>query len=440
MSVSDRILSVVTGRLPLARVREAASARTERARLLIPRSRRVWLGVSVVLVLGLTSTWVLWPGLANERTSVTATRPGGREARVARRDVEDVFLLTGEVRAVRSLEINTPQTSAWQLQIKWLAEDGAEVQAGDPLVEFDNSSVTQNLEETRLRLTQAEIERAGRERTVGAEREKRRAAVALAETELEKARLDADVPQELLSRRDWHLKQTALHEREAQLEKARAELATFEATSRAERANSRLAYEKATRDLTQGEKTMGLLAVRASRAGFFLVAPHWQRWAEDRKLQVGDSVWPGAVVASIPDLSELEVVALLPAVDEGAITAGAAARVVLDTYPERVFAGRVAQVATVAQEQSDRGGFDVRVALTQSDPRLLRPGMSVRVEVVRRRWVQALAVPRGAVLWREGRAWVLSPGGREREVGLEACLPLECVVTAGLTEGERVAL
>jgi HlyD family secretion protein len=434
--VPERIVSALDDHLPTT-ARRLARTLLARLRDLGSRSPRLVLGGALALAIGTAgaTAWWLWPRAG--RATAAFRRGHTREARVERRDVEDVFLLTREVRAVRSLEINTPQTESWQLQIKWLAEDGAEVREGDPVVELDSTSVVQNLEETRLRLTQAEIERAGRERTVGAEREKRRAAVTLAETEVEKARLEADLPLELLSRRDWHRKQTALHEREAQLAKARAELDLFQETSRAEAENSRLACEKASRKLAQGERTLTLLSVRAPRTGFFLVARNWQ---EDRKLQAGDSVFPGMAVASIPDLAEMEVLAQLAAVDEGALAIGAPVRAVLDTYPERLFAGRVAAVATVAREEYERGGFDVRVALAQSDPQLLRPGMSVRIEVVRRRWPQALAVPRGAVTWHEDRAVVRLPGDREREVRLEACLATECVVASGLSEGERVAL
>ena len=50
-----------------------------------------------------------------------------RAGRVEARAVEDVLVLTGEVRAVNSLKLDTPRSESWQEQIKWLAEDGAEV-------------------------------------------------------------------------------------------------------------------------------------------------------------------------------------------------------------------------------------------------------------------------------------------------------------------------
>ncbi len=76
---------------------------------------------------------------------------------VARRTLEDSFLLTGELQAVRSEELTVPRLEGGRVQVKWVAEDGAEVQAGETVVELDNTQVAQSLEEKRLRLTQAQI-------------------------------------------------------------------------------------------------------------------------------------------------------------------------------------------------------------------------------------------------------------------------------------------
>src|SRR5262245_46632370 len=85
-------------------------------------------------------------------------------SRAERRTLEDVCLLTGELRALRSTEISTPRIEQGQPQIQWLAEDGAEVKEGDLLVAFDNSSTVAGIEEKRTALTVAEIQRESRER------------------------------------------------------------------------------------------------------------------------------------------------------------------------------------------------------------------------------------------------------------------------------------
>jgi multidrug efflux pump subunit AcrA (membrane-fusion protein) len=71
----------------------------------------------------------------------------------------------------------------------------------------------------------------------------------------------------------------------------------------------------------------------------------------------------------------------------------------------------------------------------------MRPGMSVRVEVIRRAWERALTVPRRAVLRRDKGTFVARAGGGEPvAVGIAACTPTDCVIESGLSEGDHVRL
>jgi RND family efflux transporter MFP subunit len=373
----------------------------------------------------------------------SATASGGRpgEALVQSRPVEDVFVLTGEMAAVRSIELTVPRSDAGQ-QIKWLAEDGAEVRKGDHVVEFDNTQVVQRIEDLRLKARQAGIERESKERSLAAEEEKRRVAVEKAQIEHELAGVEAAVPAEVRSRAEWLEKQAAMRQAEAALAKAGAERDAFAVSSRAEREVLLFAEEKARRELESSERMLEGLTVRAPRDGILIVGQHWN-WNEDRKLQQGDTVWPGLTVASIPELGEMQVWGRLPEVDHGRIARGQAARCILDTYPGRVFAAKVEDVASVAEAGGGRvataGGYRVRLSLEKTEAAVMRPGMSVRVEVVRRSWPRALVVPRQAVRRKQGKT-VVSKEGRETEVRIAACTPLDCVVESGLAEGDRVAV
>lgn len=372
-----------------------------------------------------------------------ATTVGDTAATVRSAFAEDVFLLTGETAAVRSLDLTPPRSDSWELQIKWIAEEGAEVRAGDRVIEFDNTAVVQSLEERRLKGIQTRLERESKEGALAPEKERKRAAREKAEVEVEKARLDAAVPIELRARADWYKMQVGLREKETALQKAVDDERTFEASSKADIEVLRIAEEKARRDLDAAEKALDLLSVKAPRDGIFIVAPHFN---EDRGYQQGDTVFPGLRVASIPELAEMQVVAALPEVDHGRVEVGLPARCVLDTYPDQVFEGRVEDVAGVADaprrgRAAARSGFRVRLSLAKTDPARMRPGMSVRVEVIRKRWEKALLVPRAAVV-RVGEATFVKPRGfsARTPVRLAACLAVDCVVESGLKEGDRVAL
>jgi HlyD family secretion protein len=398
-----------------------------------------WRGLVVVLVTSLGG------GLSCRVASGSSNEAPAGEAQVVRRPVEDVFLLTGELRAVRSVSIVTPRGEG-ELQIRWMVDDGAEVAEGERVVEFDAARLIQNIEERRLKLRQAENERESRERTLAAEADRKRVAVDKADVEAEKARLDAAVPRELQAAVEWRRLQSVLQEKQAALEKARLEREAFQTSSRSDVEVLSRTEEKARRDVAAAEKSLVGMSVHAPKGGIFLVGNFWQ-WGPEgpRKLQPGDTVWPGYPVASIPDPSEMEVGATLSEVDHGRIATGLQARCILDTYPDRIFEGRVEEVGAVAAEprrtfgpMGSRTGFPVRVSLVRTDP-LMRPGLSVRVEVVRKAWAQALVVPRKAVRFEKEQPVVMKKGlTGSSPVRVAACSPVDCVVESGLAEGDRV--
>jgi multidrug resistance efflux pump len=372
-----------------------------------------------------------------------ASTPAG-EARVVRRAVEDVFLLTGELAAVRSASLAAPRGR--EMQIRWMVEDGSDVKAGERVIEFDASRLIEDIEERRLRARQAEYERENRERTLLAETERKRVAVEKAQVEVDKARIDAEVPRALRAAIDWRRMQATFQEKQAALEKARLEQDAFRTSARADLEVARRAEEKARRDLEAAEKALTSTTLTAPKSGIFLAGNFWQ-WGPEgpRKLQPGDTVWANFPVASLPDPSEMEVKAVLSEVDHGKVGAGMKARCVLDTYPDRVFEGRIENVGAVAAEatfsftgQGGATGFPVRISLARTDP-VMRPGLSVRVEVVRGSWPEALVVPRQAVRFEKGVPVVRrSRRGAAAGVRLGACTPVECVLESGLREGEVV--
>ena len=172
-------------------------------------------------------------------------------------------------------------------------------------------------------------------------------AVDKAEVEMEKARIDAEVPRALRAAIDWRKMQATYQEKQAALEKARLDQESFRTASRADLEVARRAEEKARRDLEAAEKSLVGTSLMAPKSGIFLAGNFW-RWGPEgpRKLQPGDTVWPNFPVASIPDPSEMEVSATLSEVDHGRVAAGMKARCLLDTYPERVFEGRIEQVGS----------------------------------------------------------------------------------------------
>jgi HlyD family secretion protein len=195
-------------------------------------------------------------------------RDSGADAVVTRRSVEDVFLLSGELAAVRQASIVAPRGEA--LQIRWMAEDGTDVKEGERVIEFDAVRLIQSIEELRLKVRQAENQRESRARAVVAEGDTKRVAVEKADIEAKKARIDAAVPRELRPAVEWAKFQATSAEKEAALQKARLDQEAYRTSSRSDLEVLRRIEEKARRELEVAEKALLATSVRAPRSGIFL--------------------------------------------------------------------------------------------------------------------------------------------------------------------------
>ncbi|MBP7676991.1 MAG: hypothetical protein KBB14_11770, partial [Thermoanaerobaculia bacterium] len=182
------------------------------------------------------------------------------------------LLLTGELAALRSADLFVPETPLWELQLRFLEEDGAVVKAGDRVAEFDAGNLASELEQKRIGAIEAETELV----RFDADREvaelAREQAVRARTTDLEKARLDADLPRELRARRDHEEKQLALRRARTELDKAEEELAGYRAAAEADRATKLIALERARAERDKLEAAVAALTLHAPKDGVFVVA------------------------------------------------------------------------------------------------------------------------------------------------------------------------
>jgi len=323
------------------------------------------------------------------------------------------ILLTGELVAEKAVRFVTPNANIWPVQIQWIEEDGVEVAAGDPVVEFDNSRLSSNLEELRNSVRSAEDALASTRAEVASRQEEAGFDVADAKARLAKARLDADVPAELFSARDYEQRQLELHRAELEATEARRKQASAQQAGSADIELKRVVLEKARLAVELNERRLAVLSLHAPRAG--VVLRHENPQQRGRPFKSGDNTWPGKVVASLPDLATLMVEASLYDVDDGRIEIGQDVRATLDAYPDRVFRGRVRSVDRLAKRptaDATRRVFRVRVDLEEIDEERMRPGMSVKLEVagpVRR---DVLLVPRAAIDFSAGSTRVVLATGQ----------------------------
>jgi len=348
------------------------------------------------------------------------------------------IVITGELDAARGAAVTVPQLPDWQTSVKWLAPDGSEIKAGDRVAELDNSAITSDLDQKRQAETQAQQELEQKNAESSADLRDKTLEVDRKHSELEKAKLEAAIPKEIVSARDYDDRQTKLKRAQTDYDKARETLRAQQKAAASDRANLELKITRASREVAVGERALEQMVLRAPKDGIVVIRDH--PW-EGRKLQNGDTVWVGFPIALMPELDSLQVTASLADVDDGRITVGMPATVTVDGYPDRHFPAVIERISAVAQEEaraSMRRKFRVVVKLTRIDQALMRPGLSARVEIRRELQRDVLIAPRAAIDFSAKTPRARLASGRLVDIVVGSCNAQECVVKSGLDEGARL--
>ena len=308
------------------------------------------------------------------------TLPFG-EAPVERKTFQRDLVLTGEIRTADSVELIAPMANMWPIPVRSILEDGTAVAEGEVIAEFDSANLLGQLESSEQRLVQTRADLASARAKAKIDVGDAEFAVVEAESALEQARLEASIPDDLRSEREAQQAKLALRRAELELETARAKLESQRETSAAEVGVAEVEVQKAAAEVRRNHSYTEVVVLRAPQAGIVEIAFNDD---EGRPYRAGDNVEPGRVIARFPDYRTLQVEGFLLDVDQGALDTNAAARIVLDAYPEREFPGRVVFIQELAQQpnfRSSRRAFRVVIALEQSDEQIMRSGMSARAVV-----------------------------------------------------------
>lgn len=392
--------------------------------------RRLWLVAPVSLVAVAGGAYVAG-GDADET----------RWERVEKRDLVLTADVTGELRAVRTAGYGPPPLrQIWDFRIASMVPEGTTVGAGDVILEFDATQLRQRLE--RNLATRDSAQKNLEKRQTDVEMERRREELALAESEgkARKARLKADVPPEVVARKELRIAEIDRRLAEAELEYRRSRLDYLDQKHEAELGSYRQRRDRAQRRVDELESQIEQMTVRAQEGGTVIY-----RSGRDReKKKVGDRCWRNEVVLEIPDLSQMMATVEADEVELGRLAVGQSAKLRLDAYPDAVYTARVEVIRNTVEQPSRRNPRKVvrlELALDTTDTETMRPGMRLTGEIEVERREDVLTVPLAAVVsGPEGPTVTVSSVG-ERQVAVElGARQGEWVeVMAGLEQGDLVA-
>lgn len=292
-------------------------------------------------------------------------------------------VLTGEVQAVDSQVINTPQANMVPVTIRYFVPEGTQVKKGDVLLRVDAGQAAAQIPEVESKIEQAQA-RAAKElaelkvKAIDAE-----LALVDAEAALDTAKIEARIPRELISGLDYDRHQGELDRATREAALKRVELANARAAVARRNEDGRLEIDKLELERDFLAAQVQTAEVRADRDGVLLHGFN-NNWIGGR-IDEGSATVPGSKAGEVVRGSAMRVRAWALEPDRRGLKVGQAVQLAFDAFPGRQLGGRIVAISGAPDRKPEWGSgryFTIEIELLAQGQLALLPGMSVRVTAV----------------------------------------------------------
>ncbi len=414
----------------------------------LPAKRRrwwLWIGLAVVIVAAIV--FAVWHHHVALRNSALATV---ETAAVMRGDIEKSVESAGKVMSNLDVDI---KCRAGGPVAKLPVDISQNVKAGDLLCQLDptDEQLAVKVAEHTVSLSTAKLEQARltyEQAKMNLETTRARDVSALESAKVKAANLQSKadrqkqlVAQKLGSEEDFETAQTDAAAAKTDAENAQVALDELK--------QQELQLEAKKLDLdnaaTQLEADKLTLDTQKQQLDYTTVTSPMDGTVSGLTVQIGSMVQSGVggfsggtTIMTLSDLSHIFVMATVDQSDIGDVKLGQDARVEVDSFPNRDFAGKVVRIATTGVNTSNVVTFEVKVEVVDKDKSLLKPQMTGTVTIVEQQRKNTLIVPTAAVSHRNGETFVTLANGDKRPVklGLEGSDTVE--ILSGVSEGDKV--
>jgi HlyD family secretion protein len=331
--------------------------------------------------------------------------------RVKRGDFYQTITETGELASVKTRSFVMPLFGRYwyQMKIIGMLEHGTEVEAGDSIIQFDPSEIKKYIveRETELDNQKANLEKLLVEIEIQkgdllSEQKNEQAAFNLKKLELEQYRFESE--------KSRKIKQLEFKQAEILLEKSKKRI---ELNNTIANDNLKIQKYRVSRDekeLKNAYRVLSELTIRTPIPGIFQVA---NKQYSNEKIRIGDAVYFGTNLGSVPDLTWMKVNSTINETDIDKVKQGLEVNVRLDALPNVAFKGEISFISKLCHpyDNSKRKVFDVEIKMLVSDQRL-KPGMTVSCEYICKKFENALYVSNDCLLSEGGRHFLFLKKGQ----------------------------
>ncbi len=235
-----------------------------------------------------------------------------------------------------------------------------------------------------------------------------------------------------------------LKDAERQLVNARekAEISVREKETRVSRSESELSQNE--QRVTKLKEELSKMTIKAPRPGLVHYGDPGRPWERDQ-IKVGERLWRGNTLFTLPDLREMQVLIQVHEADIDLVRLEQPVHVTIEAFKDRVFVGKVTRINSVADSNwmdENNKTFGCEISMEAVDVKL-RAGISAKVEIQVEELKDVVHVPIHAVVSEDGASFVFVPEGpawRKQKVEIGKNNTHYVVVTDGLAAGDAVLL
>ena len=394
------------------------------------RKRRRWIVLGIIALVLVAAVFGIAAALRPNRQIDPA-----KLAAVERGDVARSVVATGKIEPLAKVEV---KSKASGLVKKIYVDYGDRVKTGQILVELDKEQLQASVEGARANLLAAQAGAQSAEATyqrnvveamgpdvpflkATAERDRKLASDGL---------VAASIVDDAEKGYQMALNKQLSAERNVSVSKADV------ARAKAQVAQTQAALENAEQDLRNS-------TIVSPMDGLVL----------SRDVEVGDAVSSilvlgsqGTLVTTLGDMSTVYVLGKVDQADIGKVYLGQPARIVVESFKDKKFDGKVTKISPLGVEKENVTTFEVRVSI-QNPTGELKANMSANAEIILEEKQGVLLVPEAAVIYDKDRHTFLetpdlkADSGRRRvavKLGISNGVKTELI--SGLKEGDKLIL
>lgn len=288
---------------------------------------------------------------------------------------------SGQLLAVEKDSYSPPSVRGiWRYTIAFMADDGSQVNPGQPILMFKTDELQEQLMDKQGELSIKKSELKNKISTKVETLADKELAFEQTKMNLDKGKRKAELPQSVIAMNDY--KENQLNYELAKLQYSHAgddlRLNEEKIDTEIDILNANITKLKA--DVAELQESIGSMRIMSKRRGIIM----HQTDNNNNKYAIGDQVWGGARVIEVADMDNIIAQLEVKENDVSRVKVGQKVTFNLDSYPDTEFNGRISELSKVVRTKSQNQPskiLDAKVIIEDPDQSIMRPNMSIKAKI-----------------------------------------------------------